>query len=292
MRKATVLAALLAAAVAVPATAQTLTVTAGVDLWQTANTGAYIDFSNNPIPAGTFCAGSPAFAGQIPVKGRVLTANQNLGTTDTIIERTGNATLTIGGPAARVDIYMRVLSLVGVNTFNVCGVSWSVDAYTKPYAQPLSNLWIRATSTTGGTFDADLNVDGTVRFVSSRGTVQVNDLVNLKTVNACWATNPRGSIKASNPLKVDSDADGVIDLTLPGTTNFHPGWCGNTATPVPHSGPHPTTPPVPCTVVVNPLTGDDNDRAVAAPAPIPACPISTTVEMIEPIKVIDVIQQF
>lgn len=290
MRKASVLAALLAAAFAVPATAQTFTVTAGVDLWQTANTGAYIDFSNNPIPAGTFCPGSPAFAGQIPVKGRNLNANQNLGTTDTIIERTGDAIVTVNGPKVQTNIYMRVLSLVATNPFNTCGVAWTVDAYTKPYAQPLSTLWIKATSTAGGTFDADLNVDGSVRFVSSLGTVIIQDLVNLKTLNACWATNPRNAIKATNPLKVDSDADGIQDTVLPGTTNFHPGWCGNTATPVPHSGPHPTTPPTPCTIIVNPALTDDNTKAVAQPAP--ACAEPVIVSETQPIKVIDVIKEF
>lgn len=288
-RSISLIAALLAAALAVPATAQTFVVTAGVDLWQTANTGAYIDFSNNPIPAGTFCAGSPAFAGQIPVKGRTLTANQNLGTTDTIIQRLANASVTVGGASTQVPITMRVLSLVGTNTYNICGVAWSVDVYTNPYAQPASTLWIRASSTAGGTFDADLNVDGTVRFVSSLGTVIIKDFVNLKTVNACWATNPRGAIKATNPLNVDSDADGIIDLTLPGTTNFHPGWCGNTATPVPHSGPHPTTPPVPCTVVTPALGENDGTKAVAQPIPICAEPV--IVSETEPIKVIDASQQ-
>jgi hypothetical protein len=47
------------------------------------------------------------------------------------------------------------------------------------------------------------------------------------------------------PLSVDSDDNGSLDLPLPGTSNFHPGYCGNTPVPVPHSGPHPTEPPVP-----------------------------------------------
>lgn len=291
MRKAPVLAALLAAALAVPATAQTtLTVRAGIDLWQSA-TGSAIVFADNPIPAGTFCAGSPAFAGQIPVTGRRIAANQNLGYTDTILVRPSDLTLTVGGQAAQTSLMMQVLSVVG--TYSACGVTWNVDAFADPDTQPASTISIKATSSTGGTFDATLNVAGTVRFVSSLGTVLLKDDVKLVTTGACWATSSRNAVKATSPVKVDSDADGVLDLTLLGTSNFHAGWCPGTGTNPPtaqivtHTGPHPVKPPPPCAIATA-LTESDNSRAVA----LPACPIAEPVEMIEPIKVIEVSQQF
>jgi hypothetical protein len=45
-------------------------VTAGIDVWTTPDDGnTVVDFTSNPIPAGYFCAGSPAFAQRIALKG-------------------------------------------------------------------------------------------------------------------------------------------------------------------------------------------------------------------------------
>lgn len=275
-----VLAVLLAIALAAPATA--LTVTAGVDLWETSNNGgAYIDFSDDGIPAGTFCDSFPGFTGKIPVKGKRVKSSPDLGTTDTIIERLNDVDLQVGGPAGHVDIVIRVLSLQATERFSACGESWAVDAYTNPDDQPTSKLSIKATSGAGGSFSANLDVNGTVRFVSAKGTVTITDKVNLVTTNASWASDVKRGVKAAGPIKVDSNGDGVEDLSLPGTSNFHPGWNGTIPTPVPHSGPHPTQPPQPCAA----STTTSSSAVIGAPnpTPIPACSTPVIINETQPV---------
>lgn len=276
-------------AIAIAAPAMALTLSPGIDVWETSRDGAYIDFSDNPIPAGTFCADSPAFSGQIPVRGRRLNASPDLGSTDTIIERLNGVDLEVGGAAGAVDIAIRVLSVAG--RFTACGSSWAVDAYTDPNNQPTSKLLVKATSSSGGTFSANLDVNGTVRFVSDKGTITLTDKVNLVTNNASWATNPPGSVKTAGPVKVDSNADGVQDLALPGTSNFHPGWNGPIPVPVPHSGPHPTLPPAPCSTTTTTTTALSDGGVVHAPAPtpVPHCTKPVIVTEVTPISVISVL---
>jgi hypothetical protein len=278
MKKVTIVLAVLAIALASPALA--LNVTAGVDLWETSdNGGAYIDFRDNPIPAGTFCDAFPGFSDIIPVKGKRIKSTPDLGTTDTIIERLNDVDLQVGGPAGHVDIVIRVLSLQGKAAFSACGESWAVDAYTDPDQQTTSKLSVKATSTGGGSFSANLDVNGTVRFVSSKGTVTITDKVNLVTNDASWATNPKRGVKAAGPIKVDSNGDGIEDLGLPGTSNFHPGWNGGTPVPVPHSGPHPTQPPQPCVVATTP-----SSAVVVQPQPTPNCSTPVIINEIQPVN--------
>lgn len=290
-RVTTVLAVVLAIALAAPASA--LTVTAGIDVWETANNGgAYIDFRDNGgIPKGTFCDSFPGFNGIIPVKGKRVTSSPSLGTTDTIIERLNDVDLQVGGAAGEVDIKIRVLSLEATESFSACGETWAVDAYTDPDNQPISKLSIKALNNAGGSFSANLDVNGTVRFVSSKGTYTVTDKVTLVTTDASWAVNPKRAVKAAGPIKVDSNGDGQEDLDLPGTANFHPGWNGNVPVPVPHTGPHPTLPPQPCVVSSTPsssLATGDAAVVVVQPQPIPACSTPVIINETQPVIALEV----
>ena len=240
-----VIAALVATAVPAQDTNGDL-IPAGIDVWKTVANGTAVDFSNNPIPAGTFCSGSAAFSGTIPMKGKMIKASPSLGTTDTIVERLEDAFVPVGGEDT-VDIRIVALSMKSQSPYQACGVDWDVDVYLDPDDQDITSLTIRRTNAAGGTFDATLSVWASVRFISSLGTVIVNDHVSLQTTSASWASNPTGAVNVAGPIAIDTNCDGEFDTTVPGTSNFHPGYNGNTPVQVNHSGPHPTLPPKKCT---------------------------------------------
>ena len=71
MKKLSVLAVVVfALLLAVSAFAANRVMTNGIDLWVTPGDGStFADFSIEKIPAGFFCAGSPAFTGRVALKG-------------------------------------------------------------------------------------------------------------------------------------------------------------------------------------------------------------------------------
>lgn len=218
--------------------ASALTIQAGIDLFMTIPGHTVVDFSDNPIPAGAFCSNSPAFTGQIALKGQPLVASPSLGTTDTIVERLHDVDVFPGGPAANVAIQIRALSMVGEELFRACGTEWSVQVSADPAAQRISSMSIEATSKSGGVFDSQLDVSGTITFTSTRGTVVINDDLQLKGFGSSWMADvPATRAANAAPIKVDrvavdTNADGKLDLALRGTSNFHAGWNGALQVPV------------------------------------------------------------
>jgi hypothetical protein len=247
-----------ALALAAPASSQILT--AGIDVWTTPNDGsAYVDFTQNPIPAGFFCTGSQAFAQKIAVKGSPIATTPSgvLGSTDTIVERASDVNLSsgVGSTAIRV----RAISFVNSAAISVSGCSNTFSAKVGLNgAAPNGNLTIRGSVSAGGTFDADFTVPGKVTFTNNSTGQPLSDsvaeTVRLQTTGAPWSTSVgTGGIAYANQVTIDSDGNGVPDYTTRGTTpGFAPGWWNGVPVKVDHHGPHPTwplpppPPPPPC----------------------------------------------
>jgi hypothetical protein len=251
---------------AVPAAAGT--VTHGIDVWNTPDDGnTLVDFTSYPIPAGFFCAGSPAFAQQIALKGSPIVTNpaNALGKTDTIVERLSDATFT--NLTASTTIQVDALSLVqhapvtisctgGNKTFNVTvNRDWNPPQGT----QTVGPMTINESDSTGagGTFDATVYVPGLVTFTDTstgRSLTPLSDVITLQVSGGAWASSPgTGGVVHTSSLQVDSTGGGTANLTVPGTSNLAAGWSRSTSPPSPvpvnHKGPHPTwplPPPPPC----------------------------------------------
>jgi hypothetical protein len=253
--------------VGVPAFAQT--VTAGIDVWTTPDDGntKITSLVGNPLPQDFFCIGSASFSQEIALKGKTLaTSDSGLGSTDTIVQRLADATFSAG--VATTQIQVKALSFEehaplsiacadGTHTFHV---RVTLDQRTSP---AVTGMTIHSDGTgTGGTFDATVVVPGRIVFtdIGTGATLgPVYDTVNLQTSGAAWADNVgTGGVNHPGSVTVDTNGDGVPDLTLPGTSNgFHTGWSNhcNPRCPVPiqHQGPHPTwpvPPPPPCSSTV------------------------------------------
>ncbi len=220
---------------AVPAAASN--VNSGIDLWVTVANGTSVNFSGQAIPAGFFCAGSNSFSGSISLKGKNIAANMGLQGADTILERPVTAVL---GSVATVPLVLRVLSLQDVTPHSVpeCGSSYDVFVrLNQSISQPQGSITISHSMATGGTFNSVLPVETEVIFTNTvSGDVKtITNSTVLTTTTACWNHTPGpGGIVVNGPVTVDSDGDGIIDLTLPGTSNFAPGWCapaGGTGNP-------------------------------------------------------------
>ncbi len=237
-----------ALALTAPASSQILT--AGIDVWTTPNDGsAYVDFTQNPIPAGFFCTGSQAFAQKIAVKGSPIATTPSgvLGSTDTIVERAKEVNLASG--VGSTPIRVRAISFVNGAAISVPGCSDTFSAKVGLNgAAPDGNLTIRGSVSAGGTFDADFTVPGKVTFTNnSTGQAlptSATETVTLQTTGAPWSTSVgSGGIAYANPVTIDSDGNGVPDYTTRGTTpGFAPGWWNGVPVKVDHHGPHRTWP--------------------------------------------------
>jgi len=230
--------------------AQAHDVNAGIDLWKTVGSGTFVDFSQQSIPANFFCSGYAGYTGTIGLKGKAIAATKSLQGADTVIERINDES---NGVA---NMVVRVLSLQGKTQFasSVCGTSHTVKVRLDPSrAQDITAISFTHSAATGGVFNATVSVKGEVVFTEvGTGVVRAipNDIV-MQTNSACWNHTPgAGGISVSGPVTVDTTCDGTPDLTLPGTSNFHAGWCPPpsgtgppTASTVNHTGPHPTKPP-------------------------------------------------
>lgn len=218
----------------------------GLDLLQTQN-GAYVDFSDNPLPQNFFGC-SETFAGTIPVSGSPIASSPSVSPADTIIDRLDDVPL---GAFGTTRVQIAGLCLKNNNWTDPCGNSWQVsvrlDSSGAP--QPIGSMTIFHSSPTGGTFNSSFTVNGEVLWTAGAITLgPVADSVALASTGGCWNHTPgAGGIQVTGAPTIDRDCDGSIDTTLSyGTSNFFPGWCPPaggggppTYTPIPEQGPHP-----------------------------------------------------
>ena len=225
MRKLFVCALMLALA-AVPAAALERVIPNGIDLWRTTTDGStFVDFKNNPIPSGFFCANSDPFTGRIGFKGLPVATGTpgDLEATDTIVQRLDDAVFNKRG-IAFTRIQMRALSMVSLHPVKTsCGsflakISLAGD-------QPITRMRIIREGEHGGRFEAPIWVNAKISFVPVTGrgveTLELYKEVRFPPLpNQRWASSPRSAtVQKAGFVTADTDGDGVADTSLPGTTS-------------------------------------------------------------------------
>lgn len=233
MRKRCTLTALviaLAIATAVPAVAAGGdTIYRGVDVFTTtANGKTFYDFAANPIPAGFFCEGSPAFTGRVALRGEPLTTEVpgQLRGSDTVIERLDDAVFNADG-YAETRIRFRALSMVSVEPIRTpCGAFDLHVGLAGP--QRVTTMRIYRTAKQGGSFHAPLAANTRLTFSPVEGRsdrkLEIGWQVTFPAASIPWS-DPAGTLaKRIGPAVVDTDGDKVPDTPVRGTSNFAAGW--------------------------------------------------------------------
>ncbi len=203
-------------------------ITKGVDTWPTAEGASYTSFADDPIPAGFFCADSPAFAGTIVMNGSPLATEPAgvLGKTDTIVHRLDDAYLDEDG-IATTRLQMMALSLVGSEPLDVgCETSFDVTS-SLDGEQAITEMRIIRESEWGGSYASPLSLNVKVVFTPVDGgeSLKVNREIHLAPApGSYWTTTDRVGTNAwGDPVKVDTTGDGVPDSALPAPSNFVAG---------------------------------------------------------------------
>lgn len=199
----------------------------GIDLFTTPPGGSFYDFSRNPIPAGFFCEGSPAFDGRIELRGVPLVSEVpgQLRGADTVVERLDSAAFD-GRGEAETRVRVRALSLVGTEPVRTpCG-SFQVHV-TLAGKQRVTLMRILRTEENGGTFRAPIEVEGRMTFVpldrrGARPLVMTGGF-SFPAVDVPWSFSAP-EVKQVGPVVVDTDGDQIAETRLPGTSSFAPGW--------------------------------------------------------------------
>jgi len=248
----------LALLLAVPALAGDSVITNGIDLWRTPSAGGtFADFARTPLPAGFFCAGSAPFTGKIVFKGvPIKTRPANvLRETDTIIQRLDDAVLTKnlvtinpfpmrgtdgtvrqvgasffqGREVATTRVQVKAISFVGVRPVETSCGSFKVRA-SLAGEQPTTEMIIVRENESGGSFYAPLSLNIKLTFTPVAGGASLEVVKNIRfpaKANSAWTDVPGKRAAFDSFVSVDSDNDGVMDLMLPGTSNFAAGFKGN-----------------------------------------------------------------
>jgi hypothetical protein len=145
-------------------------VPAGLDYWQTLSFGATAySFAREPLPAGFFCAGSPAFTGEVLFEGVPLKTEPAgiLGTTDTVIERLDDAVFNARGEATS-RLRARALDLRATEPVKTACGSFKVTAGLAE-DQPVTSITFHRQNKFGGIFNADLHLRVRIDFTNRQG---------------------------------------------------------------------------------------------------------------------------
>jgi hypothetical protein len=200
--------------------------TRGADLWQTATGFSYSSFKSEPIPAGFFCAGSPAFTGIVQLNGKPLATEPAgaLGQIDTIVRRLDDAVLNERGEAS-TRIQLLALSLAGVKPIDTgCGLYDVTASLTGE--QPITTMRILKTSQGGGTYVAPLELNVKLVFTPVAGNGARRELTHRISMGpgsrSVWSySNP--VLAGQGTVRVDTNGDGIPDTVLPAASNFRAG---------------------------------------------------------------------
>ena len=207
--------------------AQVGTIYNGVDLWRTPSDGtSFMEFAENPIPAGFFCSGSEPFTGTIFFRGVPLaTAPENaFDQADTVVQRLDDATFNAKG-VARTRIQFKALSLASIEPIETgCGL-FNVSASLHG-EQPTTEMKIVREHATGGHFVAPLELNVKLVFTPVNGenneSLEVFDKVRFPGISIPWTSKVplKGSFGKPAFVRIDSDGDSLPDTFVPGTSNF------------------------------------------------------------------------
>ncbi len=206
--------------------AQAETIRRGVDLWTTVGDGVtFASFEEDPIPAGFFCDGSKAFTGRIAFRGAPIPAEpaDALGPIDTIVRRLDDAVFD-GEGRARTRIQLLALNLESVEAIETeCGrfdVAVSLEG-----EQPTTEMEIRRTNPSGGSYSAPLSLRTKISFRQVASPAVARQLawpVKLDAApNSVWSYDRQR--RYTGAVWVDTDGDRRPDNLLPPASNFNAG---------------------------------------------------------------------
>ena len=198
----------------------------GTDFWRTAGDGlTFTSFDKDPIPAGFFCPGSPAYTERIRLAGGRLATEPagSLGRVDTVVHRLKDVVLDENG-VGLTPIKLLALALETREPIVTSCGSYDVKVALAG-EQPTTWMKIVKTSEYGGTYAAPLALDVRVVFEPVAGNpnprMELLREVRLGPDNhAVWAWQDPGEHEA---VKVDTDGDGTPDAFLPQPSNFLAG---------------------------------------------------------------------
>ncbi|MEM9554467.1 MAG: hypothetical protein AAGC60_09420 [Acidobacteriota bacterium] len=207
----------------------------GVDLWRTPAGYSSLDFSDNPVPAGFFCSYSEPFTGRVVWTGVPLATQpkDSLNGTDTIVQRLDDAVFDDQG-VATTRIRVRALSMASVEPIHTeCG-SFHVAVRLDDGEQPTTEMRIVREREGGGSFTSELALNVRLTFTPVKGGTPLeltqSTVLPGSTLGA-WSSEPprRAGDESGSAFRkalsgfvtVDTNNDGLTDLTLPGVSNFY-----------------------------------------------------------------------
>jgi hypothetical protein len=230
MRKSVLLVVTLMLVLALPAFAGARTIQSGIDLWMTTGDGStYADFTQLPIPAGFFCAGSEPFQGKVAMRGVPIVTGEAgaLGVTDTIIQRFDNAAFNKRGVAV-TRIQVRAMTFESMAPLKTaCGAYKVRLSLNGP--QPITQMRIVREDEHGGRFFAPISVNIKLNFVPiGREDGEVLEITREvrfpPSKTGYWSDLGVGrSTGHPETVQIDTDGDLVADTYVPGTSNFVAG---------------------------------------------------------------------
>ena len=218
--------------IALPMFAADRVIQSGIDPWRTPGNGkTFVDFSQNPIPAGFFCAKSAPFTGRVIFRGIPIVTGEPgaLGKTDTIVQRLDDAVFDKNG-VATTRVQMRALHLVSVEPIKTACGAYNVEVRLNG-EQPITSMRIVRDNDQGGRFFTPLAVNSKLVFTPVRGgsneILEIIDNVRFPVNQGrAWADHaaPNQGVRRTGFVQVDTDNDRVPDTFLPGTSvNFFAG---------------------------------------------------------------------
>lgn len=205
-------------------------VTSGADVWTTSEASSFSNFADDPIPADFFCPGSKPFSGSIAMQGAPIATDPPgvLGTIDTIVHRLDDATFDADG-IATTRLQLMALSLASVEPIDVgCAQPFQVTI-SLDGEQAITTMRIVRESEDGGSYVAPLQINAKVVFkpvgVENAPSLKVHREVGLAPApGSYWTTTDKiGTNQYGEGVKVDTDADGIPDATMPSPSNFVAG---------------------------------------------------------------------
>lgn len=206
--------------------AQAQTVFGGIDTWTTQGDGSsFIDFSQEPIPAGFFCQGSRAYTGTVVWRGVTVATDPQVAA-DTIVERLDDATFDrLGRATTRLKV--RALSLESVAPIRTeCG-SYNVRT-SLAGGQPTTRMQIFLEGQNGGRYLAPLALNVRLTFTpadrKAGRSLELTRTVRLGAdPRARWTLDSSKSSRSDSTIVVDTDGDGLPETPLSRSSNFAAG---------------------------------------------------------------------
>lgn len=218
--------------IALPTFAADQVIQSGIDPWHTpANGKTYVDFAQEPVPAGFFCPNSAPFTRRVIFRGVPIATGEPgaLGKTDTIVHRLDDAVFDKNG-VATTRIQMRALHFMSVEPIRTACGAYNVEVRLNG-EQPITTMRIVRENENGGRFYAPIAINGKIVFTPVRGSsseiLEIASTVRFPVNQGrSWANHDVSNqkVRRTGFVQVDTDNDRVPDTFLPGTSaNFVAG---------------------------------------------------------------------